>query len=82
MIGREGGEMSKRKPVEEFTFEEAYSELQALVLELEAGDQPLEDSLRIYERGQALAGRCTQLLEEAELKLEELTPKTSSDEDV
>lgn len=66
--------MTDPKPVEELRFEEAFEELAELVAKLEAGDLNLEESLSLFERGQALANRCSQLLEEAELKLRQLVP--------
>ncbi|MGA9531185.1 MAG: exodeoxyribonuclease VII small subunit [Anaerolineales bacterium] len=65
--------MSNPKPVEELTYEQAFVELETIVGALEEGEQDLEDSLGLFERGQALAGRCSQLLAAAELKLYELT---------
>jgi exodeoxyribonuclease VII small subunit len=56
------------------TFEQAFEELQEVVAGLESGDQALEESLRLFERGQALAGRCGKLLEQAELRLRQLVP--------
>ena len=41
--------------------------------QLEAGDLPLERSLALFERGQALAGRCAELLDTAELRVKTLT---------
>jgi exodeoxyribonuclease VII small subunit len=66
--------MVKQKPVEELTYEEAFEELQTVVTGLESGELPLEESLALFERGQALSKHCGTLLEEAELKLEELIP--------
>ncbi len=66
--------MAKKIPVEELTYEEAFEELQAVVTELESGELPLEKSLTLFERGQALSMRCSTLLEDAELKLKELVP--------
>ena len=66
--------MAKKKTVEQMRFEEAFEELAALVGQLESGDLPLEESLALFERGQALAARCSQLLEQAELKLRQLVP--------
>jgi len=65
---------AKSKPPEELTFEQAFEELQEVVAALESGDLPLEDSLRLFERGQALAERCSQLLEHGELRLKQLVP--------
>ena len=47
--------MAKKKPVDQMRFEEAFEELAALVGQLESGEQPLEESLALFERGQALA---------------------------
>ncbi|HID89343.1 MAG TPA: exodeoxyribonuclease VII small subunit [Anaerolineales bacterium] len=62
------------KPVEELTFEEAFAELEETVRKLEAGGLTLEESLVLYERGQALAVHCNRQLDEAELKIRQLTP--------
>ncbi|MEK6587994.1 MAG: exodeoxyribonuclease VII small subunit [Chloroflexota bacterium] len=69
--------MAKKKTVEQMRFEEAFEELAALVGQLESGELPLEQSLALFERGQALAARCSQLLEQAELKLRQLVPDQS-----
>ena len=53
-------------------FEEAFHELEALVEKLESGDLSLEESLDFYEKGMALAKWCTEKLEAAELRLEQL----------
>ncbi len=66
--------MAKQKPVEELPYEEAFEELQSVVAKLETGELPLEESLALFERGQALSNRCSALLEDAELKLTELVP--------
>lgn len=65
--------MAKKSDPDKMTFEQAFNELEALVGELESGDLPLEESMEHFARGQALAERCSQLLEEAELKLVSLT---------
>ena len=64
--------MAKTKPPDEMRFEEAFEELATPVGKLESGDLELEESLGLFERGQALADRCSQLLEEAELSLRQL----------
>jgi exodeoxyribonuclease VII small subunit len=63
-----------RKPAAEMTYEEAYQELRNLVEQLETEELALEVSLELFERGQALARRCEELLESAELKLKQLVP--------
>jgi len=60
-------------PVEQMSYEAALGELEALVLKLESEEHSLEDALAIFERGQALARHCSQLLENAELKIKELS---------
>jgi exodeoxyribonuclease VII small subunit len=69
----------KRKDPGKMTFEQAFEELETLVTDLESGDLPLEASMENFARGQALAKRCSQLLEEAELKLVSLTQDESGD---
>ncbi len=61
------------KPVDSLTYEEALAELESIVVALEEGNQPLEQAMTLFERGQALARRCTQLLEAAELKVRQVS---------
>ena len=63
------------KAIEELTFEEAFAELEETVRKLETGGLSLEESLALYERGQALAGHCGRQLDEAELKVRQLAPE-------
>jgi len=58
--------------VEEMTFEQAFQALQETVTQLETGELALEDTLALYEHGQALARRCQDLLDQAELRVTEL----------
>jgi exodeoxyribonuclease VII small subunit len=62
------------KAVEDFTYEEALAELEDIVAALEgdSSQNPLEEAIRLFERGQALAARCSVLLEEAELKVKQV----------
>ncbi len=62
-----------QKDINQLTYEEAFSELEAIVARLESGEQPLEESMALFERGQALSQRCSALLEQAELKIRQLT---------
>ncbi|WP_246164322.1 exodeoxyribonuclease VII small subunit [Blastochloris sulfoviridis] len=55
------------------SFEKALDELEKIVGRLERGDVPLEESIAIYERGEALKARCSQLLAEAEARIERIT---------
>ncbi len=63
----------EQKPVEKLTYEEAYSELEAVVAALEAGEQPLDTALAYFERGQLLTQHCAELLDKAELKVRQLS---------
>lgn len=54
------------------TFEESLRRLEEIVNQLEQGDVPLEDSLRLYEEGIGLSRICTQRLSQAELTLKKL----------
>jgi exodeoxyribonuclease VII small subunit len=65
----------KARAVEELTFEAAFEELEAVVRQLEEGALTLDEALAVFERGQALSARCQALLESAELKVQQLTPR-------
>ncbi len=54
-------------------FEKALAELEEIVRRLERGDVPLEDSIAIYERGEALKKHCETLLKKAEARIEKIT---------
>jgi len=54
-------------------FEDALGRLEQIVDQLEAGELPLEASLKAFEEGVALARRCAKYLEEAEKRIELLT---------
>ena len=59
--------------IKEMTFERSLKELEAIVGRLERGDVELEESIAIYERGEALRDHCDRLLRQAEAKVEKLT---------
>ena len=60
------------KKIEEMSYEEAFAELEAVVGTLENEEKTLEESLALFERGQALSKYCTSLLENAELRVKQL----------
>ena len=64
---------SKKEKVEELSYETAFTELEKIVAALEGESRPLDESISLYERGQALAKHCTDLLEKAELKVRQLS---------
>jgi exodeoxyribonuclease VII small subunit len=61
------------KKVSEMSFEDAMGELEAVVGQLERGDVPLDQSIKLYERGAALKARCQEKLKEAEEKVAAIT---------
>jgi len=62
----------KEKPVEELSYEEALAELEEIVAVLEDEQSQLEEAIKLFERGQALAARCGVLLEAAALKVKQV----------
>ena len=60
------------KSIEELTYEEALAELERIVSALEGEQSQLDESIKLFERGQALAERCSILLEAAELKVKKV----------
>ena len=59
--------------VAKLPFERAIEELELIVKRLEEGKVPLEESITIYERGEALKRRCEDLLRQAEARVEKIT---------
>jgi exodeoxyribonuclease VII small subunit len=59
--------------VTEMSFEKALGELEQIVQKLESGQAPLQESIAIYERGQALKDHCESLLRAAEARIEKIT---------
>jgi exodeoxyribonuclease VII small subunit len=68
-------EKRMKNRIEDLTFEEAFEELAQIVSRLEDGGLTLEESLVIFERGQALTAHCGHQLDEAELKVKQITPE-------
>ena len=58
--------------MEEISFEEAFAQLEASVAALQDGQMPLEHALHYYEEGMKLAQHCNDLLEKAELRVQQL----------
>ena len=55
------------------TFEASLTRLEEIVQRMENGDVPLEEALKLFEEGTGLVSSCTKLLNEAELKVVQLT---------
>jgi len=58
--------------VSALSFEQAVEELEKIVAALERGDVPLDRSIEIYERGEALKKHCETLLSAAENRIEKI----------
>jgi exodeoxyribonuclease VII small subunit len=65
--------MADKTDPQKMTFELAIEELESIVKRLEEGKVPLEESIQIYERGEALKLRCEELLRQAEARVEKIT---------
>jgi exodeoxyribonuclease VII small subunit len=63
------------RPVEEMSFEEAMAALEAVVARLERGEVPLEESIALYEKGNALRAHCEARLKAAEERVELIRQK-------
>ena len=58
--------------IEDLTYEEALTELEGIVESLEGEQNPLEEAMKLFERGQVLVTHCSALLESAQLKVQKL----------
>jgi len=64
--------MATKTDIDKLSFEEALKSLEEIVARLESGRVELEDSIAIYERGEALKARCETLLKGAEARIEKI----------
>ena len=73
--------MENRKPtdsdsgvdtVEKLSYEEAFQELEKIVQQLEAEQMALEESINLYARGQQLIDHCSNLLDRAEIRVQQI----------
>jgi exodeoxyribonuclease VII small subunit len=71
--GRMRDEMTELPDIASLPFEAAMKELEDIVDRLEKGNVPLEESIVIYERGEALKKHCDDLLKRAEARIEKIT---------
>ena len=56
----------------DLTFEAAYAELEDIITRLDSGELPLEESVALFERGRKLSQYCQSLLDNAELRVNQL----------
>ncbi|MBM24943.1 MAG: exodeoxyribonuclease VII small subunit [Chloroflexi bacterium] len=64
--------MVKKKPKIEMSFEEAVEQLKTTTEELEQGKLSLDRAMELYENGMELATYCFELLNKAEIKIQEI----------
>ena len=64
--------------IADMRYEEAREELIAIVARLEAGQAPLEDSMSLWRRGEALAAHCSRWLDGAQAEIERATEAAAS----
>ncbi len=67
---------SDETSIENLSYEQALAELETIVASLEANKLPLEESMALFERGQALTRHCMELLDKAELRIKQLSGDT------
>lgn len=65
--------------IDKLSYEEAFNKLDAIVNALESGELPLETAMDLFERGQNLIRRCTDLLDKAELRVRQLSGEDLAD---
>ena len=65
--------MAAATALEKLSFEEALTELETIVRDLESGKAPLKKSIQSYERGTALKQHCETKLRDARAKIEKIT---------
>lgn len=70
---------SPEKPGQVAKFEQSLDELEQLVAKMEQGDLGLDDSLKSFERGISLYRECQTALEQAELRVKQLTDPSDPD---
>ncbi|QWW20203.1 exodeoxyribonuclease VII small subunit [Schaalia sp. 19OD2882] len=70
----------ERPDPQALSYEEARDELVAIVRQLEGGQAPLEATMELWERGEALAGRCRTVLEDARARLDRTQAQSSVSE--
>ena len=71
--------MSNHKE-ETITFEQAIEELETIINRLEEGDVPLDETIKLYEKGSELKDFCEKKLQSAEVKIQKINQKTKTKE--
>lgn len=67
-----GAMAEETKPIAEMSFEEALRALEGVVRQLESGEVPLDESINLYEKGEALRKACQARLDAAQARIEKI----------
>lgn len=67
--------MTKKEDKERFEFEGALQRMAQVLKELESDDVPLDKAIALYEEGMSLSKTCSRKLEEAEIRIDQVTRK-------
>lgn len=71
--GAKAVRMTEQTDLSTFSFEDALRELEGIVARLERGDVPLDESIALYARGEALRAQCQARLADADARIQKLT---------
>jgi exodeoxyribonuclease VII small subunit len=66
-------------PIDHMTYEQAFAELEKIVSALESDQRPLADATDLFERGQRLSAYCARLLDQAALKVSQLSGESMTE---
>jgi len=64
----------------DLSYEQAFKELEQMIETLETEQKPLDESLKVYERGQLLLQYCSALLDQADLRIRQVNPTPETTE--
>ncbi|WP_146338943.1 exodeoxyribonuclease VII small subunit [Nesterenkonia sp. NBAIMH1] len=78
-VAEESFSTARTEDIETMSYEQARDELVAVVTKLETGGAPLEESLALWQRGEALADRCERWLSGAQERLEQVRQELEQD---
>ena len=66
--------------MQSLSYEQAFAELEEIVYGLETNQKTLEEAIQLFERGQALAKHCSNLLDQAELRVRQISGPEEQEE--
>jgi exodeoxyribonuclease VII small subunit len=67
--------------IQSLSYEQAFAELEEIVYGLESNQKTLEQAMALFERGQSLARHCAGLLDQAELRVRQLSQPVDAEEE-